>query len=85
MVAQTNSLRWRFAFQRAVLPAQVVVALEKLCLRIKSRPTFGETARLAMQRRDVLPDRSVESFQKRGRDLLERDQFFDTEDHPSGH
>ena len=84
MAAQASGLRWCFAFQRAVLPAQVVVALEKLCLRIKSRPTFGETARLTMQRRDRLTDRPIQAFQKRGRDLFQRDQFFDTEDHPSG-
>jgi hypothetical protein len=33
----------------SLFPAQIVVALEKLCLRIESRPTLGETARLAMQ------------------------------------
>ena|SRR5215831_4570629 len=82
---QTSGLRWRLALQCAVFPAQVVIALEKLCLRIKSRPTFGETARLAMQRRDMLTNRPVEPLQKRSRDLFERDQFFDAKYHPSGH
>ena len=69
-----------------MLPAQVVIALEKLRLRIESRPTLGETARLAMQRRDVLPNRPIEAFhQERGRDLPERDQVFDAEDYPSDH
>ena len=85
MVAQASGLRWRLALQCAVFPAQIVIALEKLRLCIERRPTFGETARLAMQRRNVLPNRSVESFQKRGRDLFKRDQFFDAKDHPSGH
>jgi hypothetical protein len=31
----------------------------------------------------VLPNRPVGALQKRGRDLLERGQFFDAEDHPS--
>jgi hypothetical protein len=47
-----------------VFPAQVVIALEKLCLRIESRTTFGETARLAAQRRDALSNRSVQAFQQ---------------------
>src|SRR5262249_758127 len=46
---------------------------------------FGETARLAMHRRDILPNRPVEPLQKRSRDLFERDQFFDAKYHPSGH
>jgi len=57
-----------------VVPAQIVIALEYLRLRIESRPALGETARLAMQRRDVLPNRPVEALQERGRDLPERDQ-----------
>ena len=85
MIAQASRLGWRLALQCAVFPAQVVIALEKLRLRIERRPTFGETARLAMQRRDLLPNRPVEPFQKRGRDLFERDQFFDAKNHPSGH
>ena len=68
-----------------MLPAQIVVAFEKLRLRIESRPALGETVRPATQRRDVLPNRPVEAFQERSRDLLERDQFFDAEDHPSSH
>ena len=73
MVTQASGLRWRLPLQCAMFPAQIVIALEKLRLRIERRPTLGETARLAMQRRDVLPNRPVESFQKRGRDLFERD------------
>ena len=68
-----------------MLPAQIVIALKKLRLRIENRPALGETVRLATQRRDVLPNRPVEAFQERSRDLLERDQFFDAEDHPSSH
>ena len=75
MATHTSSLRWRFPLQCAVLPAQVVVTLEKLCLRLKCCPTLGETARLAMQRRDLLPKRPVEPFQKGSRDLLERNQI----------
>ncbi len=85
MVAQASGLRWCLTLQRAVFPAQVVIALEKLCLRIKSRPALGETARLAMQRRDMLTNRPVEAFQERGRDLFERNQFRYAEDDPSGH
>lgn len=85
MGTQASGLSWRFAFQRAVFPAQIVIALEKLCLRIKRRPTFCETARLAMQWHDVLSQRSVQSLQQRGRDLFERDQFFDAKDHPAGY
>ena len=72
MVAQASGLRWRLTLQCAVFPAQVVIALEKLRLRIERRPTLGETARLAMQRRDVLTNRSIEAFQERGRNLFER-------------
>ena len=84
MSAQASGLRRRFALQCAVLPAQVVVTLEKLRLRIERRPTFGETARLTMQGHDVLSNRPIEPFQQRGRDWLERDQFFDAEHDPSG-
>ncbi len=85
MVAQASRLRWRLPLQRAVFPAQIVIALEKLRLRIKPRPTLRETARLAMQRRDLLPNCPVEPFQERGRNLLERDQFFYAENHSSSH
>jgi hypothetical protein len=68
-------LGWRLTLQRAVLPAQFVIALEKMCFRIKNRPALGETARLAMQRRDVLSNRPVELFPQRGRDLFEWNQF----------
>ena len=80
MIAQASGLRWRLTLQRTVFPAQVVITLEKLRLGIERRLTLGETARLAMQRRDVLPNRPVEPFQERGRDLLQLVQFFDAED-----
>jgi hypothetical protein len=76
VVAQASGLRWRLALQCALFPAQIVVTLEKLRLPIKSSPTLGETARLAMRRRDLLANRPVQAFQERGRDLLELDQFF---------
>jgi len=38
VVAQASGLRWRLPLQRAVFPAQIVIALEKLYLCIKSRP-----------------------------------------------
>ena len=85
MVAQTSGLRWRLPLQCAVFPAQVVIAFEKLRLRIKSCSALGETARLAMQRRNVLTNRPVESFQKLGRDLFERNQFRHAKDDSSGH
>jgi hypothetical protein len=80
-----SGLRWHLTLQRAVFPEQIVIALEKLCLRIKNRPTLGETARLAMQRRYVLTNRPIQAFQKLGRDLFERNQFRYAEDDPSGH
>jgi hypothetical protein len=76
VITRASGSRRRLALQCAVFPAQIVIALEKLCLHIKGRPAFGETARLATQRRDMPPNRSVEAFRERGRDLLERDQFF---------
>ena len=54
-----------FPFNVPCFRHRVVIALEKLRLRIESRPTLGETARLAMQRRDVLTNRPVEAFQER--------------------
>jgi uncharacterized membrane protein len=66
VIAQANGLRWRLTLQCAVFPAQVVITLEKLRLCIERRPTLGETARLAMQRRDVLSNRPVQAFQERG-------------------
>jgi len=85
VVAQASGLRWCLTLQCAVFPAQIVVALEKLRLRVERRPALGESARLAMQWRDALPNRPVEAFQERGRNLLERDQLCYAEDYPSGH
>lgn len=85
MIAQASGLRWRLTLQRTVFPAQVVITLEKLRLGIERRLTLGETARLAMQRRDVLTNRPVQAFQERSRDLFKRDQFFGAYDDPSDH
>jgi uncharacterized membrane protein len=85
VVAQASSLRWRHALQCAVFPAQIVVTLEKLHLPIKSCPALSEIARLVMQRRNLLPNSTVEALQERGRDLLELDRFFYAEDYPSAH
>jgi hypothetical protein len=63
VVTQASGLRWCLTLQYAVFPSRVVIALEKLRLRIKRRPTLGETARLAMWRRDVLPNCPVQAFQ----------------------
>ena len=52
-----------------MLPAQIVVAFEKLRLRIERSPALGETACLAMQWHNVLADCPVQALQKRGRDL----------------
>ena len=38
-----------------------------------------------MQGNHVLTDRAIESFQERGRDPLQRNQLFHSEDRPSGH
>lgn len=85
MSAQASSLCWRLALQCAVFPAQVVVAFEKLRLRVKRRSALGEAACLAMQWHDVLAHRSVQAFQQRSRDLFERNQFFNTKDHAASH
>jgi len=67
-----------------MFPAQIVITLEELCLPIKRCPTLGETACLAVQRHDLLPDRPIESFEQRSRDLFERNQLFHSEDDSPG-
>ena len=64
--------------------AQVVIALKELRVRIKCRATLGKTARLAMEWRDVLADRPIESFQQRGRDARQWQQFRAAEDDAPG-
>ena len=55
-------------------PAQIVVALEELRLRVNRCPALAKL-RATMQRHDVLANRPVEPFQERGRDLLEWNQL----------
>ena len=85
MVAQASRLRWRAAFQCPVFAAQVVVTLEELRLCIERGATLGKTARFAVQRHDVLAERPIESLQQRSRDLGERDQLRDADNHAPGH
>jgi hypothetical protein len=84
MIRQASGLCRCFPLQCTVLPAQVVVALEKLGLRLQRGAALGETPRLPMQRYDVLADCPVQAFQQRGRDLFERNQLLDAEDDSSG-